>query len=162
MQRVMHVMSRDVYAVSPDTSLETASRMLAQRRISGAPVIEKGRVVGVVTANDLVDPDADVSDSSGYPLYYRVSDGLAEELGDHVRVRPGRVMDVMTPAVISIPADAPVVDAASRMLQLGIHRLLVLGDDDELAGVVSTIDLLRAFVRLHVRTSRRVAADERP
>jgi CBS domain-containing protein len=149
MQRVKDVMTTAVFAVSPDTSLETAARLLAQKHISGAPVIENGRVVGVISASDLVDPDADVGETLGYPLYYRVMDGLAEELGDHVRVRPGRVMEVMTHAVISIPAEATLVEAASRMLQLGVHRLVVVRDDDELAGVVSTVDLLGGFVRMY-------------
>jgi CBS domain-containing protein len=142
----MDFMTRDVFAVGPDTSLETAARMLAQRRISGAPVIDNGRVVGVVSASDLVDPDADVSGIPGYPLYYRVMDGLAEEIGDDVRVRPGRVSEVMTTSVVSIAGDATIVEAANRMLQLGVHRLLVLRGDGELAGVVTTVDLLRAFV----------------
>lgn len=149
MQRVRDVMTTAVFAVSPDTSLETAARLLAQKRISGAPVIEGDRVVGVISASDLVDPDSDIGDSVGYPLYYRVMDGLAEEVGDHVRVRPGRVVDVMTPAVISIDADATVVEAASRMLQLGVHRLVVVRGEDQLAGVVSTVDLLSGFLRMH-------------
>ena len=149
MQRVMDVMTRDVFAVAPDTSLETAARLLAQKRISGASVIANGRVVGVVSASDLVDPDTDTSGIPGYPLYYRVMDGLAEEIGDHVRIRPGRVTEVMTHAVVSIPAEASAVDAAARMLQLGVHRLLVVRGDDELVGVVTTVDVLRAFVRLH-------------
>jgi CBS domain-containing protein len=149
MQHVKDVMTTAVFAVSPDTSLETTARLLTQKRIGGAPVIENGRVVGVISASDLVDPDADVGDATGYPLYYRVIGGLAEELGDHVRIRPGRVTEVMTHAVISIPEDATVVEAAGRMLQLGVHRLVVVRGDDELAGVVSTIDLLGAFVRMH-------------
>jgi CBS domain-containing protein len=146
MQLVSDFMSRDVFAVGPDTSLETAARMLAQRRIGGAPVIDKGRVVGVISASDLVDPDTDVSGVPGYPLYYRVMDGLAEEIGDDVHVRPGRVSEIMTPSVVSIAGDATIVEAARRMLQLGVHRLLVLRGDNELAGVVTTVDLLRGFV----------------
>lgn len=147
MQQVMEFMSRDVFAVGPETSLDTAARMLGQRRISGAPVIDNGHVVGVISASDLVDPDTDVSGVPGYPLYYRVIDGLAEEIGDHVHVRPGRVKEIMTPTVVSIAADATILEAASRMLQLGVHRLLVLQGDNELAGVITTVDLLRAFVQ---------------
>jgi CBS domain-containing protein len=149
MQQVKDVMTTAVFAVSPDTSLETAARLLAQKRITGAPVIEAGRVVGVISASDLVDPDVDVGEAAGYPLYYRVIGGLAEEMGDHVRIRPGRVTEVMTHAVISIDAEATIVEAASRMLQLGVHRLVVVRRDDELAGVVSTVDLLGGFVRMH-------------
>lgn len=158
MQRVFDVMTRDVYAVAPDTSLETAARLLAQRRITGAPVISSGRhVTGMVSASDLADPDCDTAESLGYPLYYRVVDGLAHELGDHVGVRPGRVQEVMTQAVISIPGDASIVEAAERMLELGAHRLLVVHGNDELVGLVSSIDLLRAFVQMHQQDSDRVS-----
>jgi len=146
--RVMDVMTRDVFAVAPDTGLETAARLLANRGISGAPVLSEGkRIVGVVTLSDLVDPDRDHGEDPGYPLYYRVSDGFAHELGDHVLPQEGRVSDVMTPTVVSISADATVVEAAERMLQLGVHRLLVVRGE-ELVGIVTTVSLLKAFVEL--------------
>jgi len=146
---VMEVMTREVFAVAPETSLETAARLLVQRRVGGAPVVDGGRkVVGVVSLADLADPDREPSDDPGYPVYYRVTDGWTDELGDHAYARPGRVADVMTAAVISIPADATIVEAAQRMLQLGVHRLLVI-HGDQLSGVVSTVDLLRAFAHMH-------------
>lgn len=148
---VMDVMTREVFAVSPDTSLETAARLLTERRVSGAPVIDdRHRVVGVISLSDLADPDRTPSEDLGYPIYYRVTDGWTDELGSGAYSRPGRVADVMTAAVISVPADANVLDATTRMLQLGVHRLLVV-HGDRLSGVVSTVDLLRAFARFHAR-----------
>jgi CBS domain-containing protein len=144
---VMDVMTRDVLAVAPDTGLETAARLLATSGISGAPVVLGRRIVGVVSLSDLVDPDRDRSEDPGYPLYYRISDGHAHELGDHVLPQAGRVADVMTRTVVSISAEASIFDAAERLLQLGVHRLLVLRGD-ELVGIVTTVGLLRAFVHL--------------
>ncbi len=146
---VMDVMTREVFGVAPDTSIDTAARLLAERRISGAPVIENSRrVVGVISVRDLADPDRQSSEEPGYPIYYRVTDGWTDEFGTHAYSRPGRVADVMTPAVLSIPADATIVEAAERMLQLGVHRLLVI-HGEQLSGVVATVDLLRAFARMH-------------
>ncbi len=146
---VMEVMTREVFAVAPDTGLETAARLMVERRIGGAPVIDAHRrVVGVISLVDLVDPDRDASEEPGYPVYYRVTDGWTDELGEHAYSSPGRVSDVMTAAVISIPADATIVEAAQRMLELGVHRLLVV-HGDRLSGVVSTFDLLRAYTRIH-------------
>lgn len=145
---VMDVMTREVFGVAPETSIDTAARLLIERRIGGAPVIEHGRkVVGVISLRDLADPDREPSEEMGYPIYYRVTDGWTDELGSHAYSRPGRVADVMTAAVVSIPADATIVDAAERMLQLGVHRLLVI-HGDQLSGVVTTVDVLRSFVRL--------------
>ena len=145
--RVMDVMTREVFAVAPDTGLETAARLFANRGISGAPVVSGRRIVGVVSSSDLVDPDRDRTEEPGYPLYYRITDGLAHELGDHVLPQEGRVADVMTPTVVSISADATIFAAAERMLSLGVHRLLVVRGE-ELIGIVTTVGLLRAFVQL--------------
>lgn len=145
--RVSDVMTREVFAVAPDTGLETAARLFANRGISGAPVVEGRRIVGVVTLADLSDPDRDHTEQLGYPLFYRIADGFATELGDHVLPEEGRVSDVMTRSVVSISADATIFEAAERMLQLGVHRLLVVRGE-ELIGIITTVSLLRAFLQV--------------
>ncbi|HET6582827.1 MAG TPA: CBS domain-containing protein [Nannocystaceae bacterium] len=145
--RVGDVMTREVLAVAPDTGLETAARLFAHRGISGAPVVEGRRVVGVVSLADLADPDRDHTEEPGYPLFYRISDGFAHEVGEHVLPQEGRVADVMTRSVVSISADATIFEAAERMLQLGVHRLLVVRGE-ELIGIITTVGLLRAFVQV--------------
>lgn len=145
--RVSDVMTREVFAVAPDTGLETAARLFANRGISGAPVVEGKKIVGVVTRGDLSDPDRTHTEAIGYPLYYRIADGYATELGDHVLPQAGRVSDVMTRSVVSISADATIFDAAERMLELGVHRLLVVRGE-ELVGIVTTVSLLRSFLKV--------------
>lgn len=53
------------------------------------------------------------------------------------------VAEVMTRTVIGIPSDASIQEAAERLTDARIHRLLVL-DDGRLAGIVTTTDLVRA------------------
>ena len=144
--QVADVMTRDIFAVAPDTSLETAARMLTQRRITGAPVVStEGLAVGVVTLSDLTDPDRDGSEREGYSMFYRVADGWATEVGDLHDPQPGRVEDVMTPSPLCTEESASLEDAARRMLAFGVHRLLVT-KDGALVGIVTSIDLLRGFV----------------
>lgn len=146
---VSDVMSRDVFAVAPDTSRESAARMLSLRNITGAPVVDaEGNVVGVVSLRDLVDPDASPEEGEGHPVFYRILDGWAETLGDITANTAGRVDEVMTRSAITIEADAPVLAAAKRLLNNRIHRLVVTSDG-VLAGIVTTTDLLRGFVGLH-------------
>jgi len=145
--KVSDVMTTDLFALAPDTSLETAARMFAQRHITGAPVVNAdGETVGVVSIADLVDPDRDRGNEEGYPIYYRVIDGWADPMGDATVVRAGRVEEVMTHAVVSTDQDTTLLGAARLMLDAGIHRLLVT-NGGELVGIVSTTDLLRGFVR---------------
>lgn len=145
--KVRDVMTKDLFALAPDTSLETAARMFAQRHITGAPVVNaEGETVGVISIADLVDPDRDRGNEEGYPVYYRVTDGWAAPMGDVTAVRSGRVDEVMTHAVVSTDQDNSVLDAAKVMLGAGIHRLLVTSEG-QLVGLVSSTDLLRGFVR---------------
>lgn len=51
--------------------------------------------------------------------------------------------EVMTPEVISIPENATVREAAKRLLESDIHRLLVVDDDDTPLGILSTTDIIR-------------------
>jgi len=144
---VADVMTRDVYAVAPETSIDTAARLFAARHITGAPVVTgAGRPVGVVTLVDLVDPDRHRSDREGYPLFYRLQSGQAEELGDGIQVGSGQVADVMSPFVLSIKSSASLVAAAQLMLSETVHRLLIL-EGNKLVGIVTSTDLLRGFVR---------------
>ncbi|MBI2892704.1 MAG: CBS domain-containing protein [Deltaproteobacteria bacterium] len=138
-------MSRDVLAVAPDTSLATAARLFATRRISGAPVIDPdGRPRGVVTQTDLVDPDRDRTDREGISLYYRVTPDGAEPQGDRTVSEDGVVADVMSPYVFAIGAEAPLVEAIRTMVTESVHRLLV-EEGGKLVGIVTSMDVLRAL-----------------
>jgi CBS domain-containing protein len=54
MLRLRDIMTTDVLSVSPETSVREAMELLTRRHVSGAPVIAGGKVVGVVTGNDLM------------------------------------------------------------------------------------------------------------
>ena len=52
--RVQEVMTRNVITVSPQTSMGTLGDLLRKHRISGTPVLEKGKLVGIVSIQDLI------------------------------------------------------------------------------------------------------------
>lgn len=145
--KVADVMTRKVFAVGPSTSIETAARLLAQRRVTGAPVVlADGEVVGVVSMTDLVDPDRDRGDEIGDGHYYLLEGGAALEFGDPTVPRDGTVQEVMTLSVLAIAPEVDIVEAGRRMVGLGVHRMLVVDDRKMLMGIVSVIDLVRGFV----------------
>ena len=51
---VKEVMASDVVTTSPDTSLVEAARLLIERKIGCLPVVENGRLVGILTEGDFV------------------------------------------------------------------------------------------------------------
>jgi CBS domain-containing protein len=144
---VASVMTRDVLAVAPDTSLETAARLLARHHIGGMPVIDPdGRPLGMLSQNDLTFPEAARSSRAGRARYYRVEDGRARVLDDDRPPGSGVVDDIMSPFVVSVSGSTTVREAARLMLADNVHRLLVV-EDDRLVGLLSTLDVLRAITR---------------
>jgi len=138
-------MTREVLALAPDTGLATAARLFATRHITGAPVIDpSGRVLGVVTQTDLVDPDRGRSDQPGHSIYYRISDGHTFAQGEALVDAEGVVSDVMSPSVLAIGPKGPLLEAVRTMVAEGVHRLLV-ADEGKLVGIISSMDVLRAL-----------------
>jgi CBS domain-containing membrane protein len=145
---VGQVMSREIFAVAPETALQTAARLLGARHISGAPVVDaQGRPVGVIAQSDLCDPDRERSERRGISIFYRIADGARTAMGDEAVLSDGVVSDVMSPYVLAIGSRAPLLEAARLMVADEVHRLLVV-DDGRLIGIVTSMDVLRAVVHL--------------
>jgi CBS domain-containing protein/nucleotide-binding universal stress UspA family protein len=142
------IMSRDVVTVFDDTPVAEAARLFHERRISGAPVVDrKNRLVGVVSTFDIVSNELKVGHEvvSELDYYTRPLAGSERELsrlGLHVEdYTDSLVRDIMTPVAISAPLDATVDELADIMGTNRIHRLLIT-EDERLVGVVSALDLV--------------------
>src|SRR4029079_1324265 len=126
MLRLRDIMSRDVLTIPRDTTIREALEKLSIARMSGAPVVFDGKVVGVISVADIVGviaqaPEAESAASAGTKT----------------------VGKAMTGEVFSLPPDEPVRKAASMMREKRIHRVLVMSDD-QLEGIVSALDVARA------------------
>ncbi len=122
--RVRDVMTSDVFTLSTRTSVDDAARSLTLHKVSGAPVLERGRIVGLVSNTDLVDP-----------RYRSRGTGAVT------------VAEAMTNAVYGVRPGDPVMLAVRLMAEQGIHRVVVVDDHGKLVGIVSSMDVLRALAR---------------
>jgi predicted transcriptional regulator len=144
---VTDCMTREIYAVAPETSLEVTARLFSTKHISGLPVIDgEGRGVGVVTLHDLADPDRKRSATHGSSAFFKLVGGALEPHEGNRVAGPGRVDDIMTSFVVSVTGDMPVREAMRLMVSDGIHRLFVHDDDKKIAGIVTSMDILRALL----------------
>ena len=146
------IMATEVFTVSPDLVLLELERELAARRITGAPVLDHGRVVGIVSRADI---DArlfrEQSRSAATALFYQQTDldaPTAPEQSDPTTaafesLRHLRVRDVMTRDVLAVAPDDPLPAVARVMRDRRVHRLLVL-EAGRLVGIVSSFDVVRA------------------
>ncbi len=142
---VRDIMTRDVVAVAPDTSLAVVAKLFSERHISGAPVIDKeSRPIGVITLADLVYPVAPGTlQGRGKSVFYVVTQDATQLRSIEVPCRrDGVVNDVMLAFVLSVPPDKPVREAVRLMVADEIHRLLVV-EDGRLVGIISAMDVMR-------------------
>lgn len=146
--KVREVMTRDVMTVSPETTIKEVALLLAKHRISGVPVVDDGKIVGMVTEGDLLPRQKRVpfTDEELPALFGKYTVG--EELVSLFQEAWSRqISDIMTPGhdVSTADADEPLEDAAARMAQQEVKRLPVVADG-ALVGILSRLDVLRALV----------------
>jgi CBS domain-containing protein len=139
--RVRDVMTEDVATVAPDTGLREVARLLVQRRISGVPVVEGERVVGVVSERDILFKERP---SDG--LHRGVLAWLMDEGDLMLKIDARTAGSAMSSPVVTIGPARSVADAAALMLDESISRLPVV-DGEVLVGIVTRHDLVRAFAR---------------
>jgi CBS domain-containing protein len=147
------IMHADVVSVTEDMGVKELAGLLTDRMISGAPVINAyGRLSGVVSLTDIVANEGKRNAIRGGE---HVGDfflqGWEDDL-DETEMRPFHVVDdddmsvvdIMTSMVYSVDESAGLGEMADIMIKGRIHRLLVTRED-ELVGIVSTLDMLRAL-----------------
>jgi CBS domain-containing protein len=140
------LMTRDVAVVHPETSLLEAVKLMAQRRISGVPVVDSdGKVVGMLSEGDLVRWHEGYSERQARWLDM-LAEGvqLAPAFLEGIRDQQRKVKSVMSPGALTVTEDALARDVAHLMYTKNIKRVPVLRDG-ALVGIVARSDLVRAL-----------------
>ncbi len=148
MQRARDVMTRDVLTVAPDTPTREIARLLLERGVSAAPVLdEAGKPVGMVSEGDIIGRDDDHGHRRDWWLAL-VAEGEALHPDYLASFQGGghRARDVMTTPVVTVTPDTDVAEIARLLAIHGIKRVPVVRDE-RLVGVVSRADLLRALAQ---------------
>jgi CBS domain-containing protein len=141
--KVKELMTRDVRTVAPHTPLKQVAAILAQHRISGLPVCDAdGRVVGVVSEADILYKQQARRERSG-PLAWLADGGAQEAAAKRAAYTAG---ETMSEPPVTIGPDRSVAEAARLMIERKVNRLPVV-KGDELVGIVTRSDVVRAFTR---------------
>jgi len=120
--RIEDVMKREVITVTPQTSMQEFKELLRLKHISGTPVVEGDRLVGIISLEDLI---------------------KALEHGEMDTV----VEKKMTSQVETVYADEPVVHAVNRMSRFGFGRFPVLNRSGQLVGILTRGEIIRGVLR---------------
>ena len=131
-------MTRDIITIKPDTPLVEAERMMVEHTIRRLPVVDNGRLVGIVTYGDI--RSAKPSQASTQSSW--VTSQLLSRL---------KAAEMMTPTPITVTENATIGEAANLMLQNMISGLPVMNPDNQMVGIITESDIFRMVVRDWVR-----------
>lgn len=117
--KIKDIMTVDVATLDPDSSVEQAARLMRDAGVGFAPVVSEGMVLGVLTDRDIVVRAA----AKGHDL------------------KAVKVLDILTPGAVHCGESDDLETAAGLMADNRVRRIVVVNDDNTLAGVLSLSDL---------------------
>ncbi len=123
-------MTRRIVTLSPEASVAEALTLCRERRIRHIPILEEGRLVGIVSDRDLRDASPALGDAERASALQEI-----------------RVGDVMTREVSTADPRDSIENVAQEMYELKIGSLPVVAEE-ELLGIVTSSDVMRALVTL--------------
>ncbi len=145
MLRVRNLMTSEVVTVRPETPLKDVARLLVEHRVSGLPVVSDGRLLGIVSEADLLIKEQGVDEVPLRPLGRLVGESRSSQ-EQLAKVEATTAGEAMTAPAITITPDKPISEAAAVMGRSRVNRLPVV-DGEELVGIISRADVVRAYVR---------------
>ena len=145
---VADVMSHNPILVSPQTPLKEAIQILAEKRISGLPVIDDaGKLVGIISETDLMWQETGVTP----PAYIMILDSVIylQNPGTYERdlhkALGQTVGEVMIKNPVAISPDKSLREAAQLIQNHKVQRLPVLDNGGNVIGILTRGDIIRAM-----------------
>ncbi len=151
--KVKDVMNKDVISCKPDDSVAALARLFKENHISGMPVVEEEKVVGIVSETDLLRlfKTPEFSGELWLPSPLEVIElpirnivrfeEIKKALED-VKLKP--VRSIMKKTVHSVSPEDSLEDASSTMVRHKVNRLPVV-ENGKLVGIVARSDIIRGL-----------------
>lgn len=137
----MHVeelMTSKVFTVAPHDMIDRVFFLIHYEKVRHLPVVEKGKVIGMVSDRDMYKALGPKSNSNAIE---------GSKSSPELHVVPKKVQNIMRRGVISVSSDTLASDAASLMADNKIGALPVI-NGEKLVGILSATDILRVFSKL--------------
>lgn len=156
--KVKDIMTKDVITFKPDDTLHKALMVFTKSRISGAPVVENGKMVGLITELDIIkvlDIYMPRIHFTSVPHFFLVLAGLKSkskttELKKKIKAASKLSVDsFMTKQPVIIGKDADIMEAARLIDTYKVNRIPVI-EDEKVVGIVTRNDIIGAVARLDV------------
>jgi len=151
--KIKDVMNKDVIVCAPDDTLGNLADMFKKNHISGIPVVDKGKVVGLVSETDLIKlfKTPEFSNDLWLPSPFEIIEipirnlvklEETKKFFENMKLRP--VKDIMTRTVHAISSDEELEDASAMMVKHNVNRLPVI-ENGKLVGIVARSDIIKGL-----------------
>lgn len=132
---VQNWMSKPVITIRTDNSMIEATKLMKDKGIRSLPVLDKGRLAGMLTDRDL--KRAQASDATSLEIHELLY------LLDRIKVK-----DIMTRKPVSVPPDFTLGETAELLLKRKIGGVPVVTPGGEVVGIITQSDIFKAIVSL--------------
>jgi len=140
--KVSDVMTCGVISLSPNDTMLKAARLMMQYGVSGFPVLDRGKLVGIITQGDFLRRAELATERARAPS----NEAPVGELAEHyVHTHSRRVGEVATRKVATVAPDASLEEAVAIMDRARVKRLPVV-KDGRLLGIINRANLVHAFI----------------
>jgi len=154
MVKIREVMSSPVKSIPPEALVKDAAAMLAELNVSGVPVVENDKVVGVFSEIDVLrsikttkkDLRLVFPSISSLGIAFQEEVTQREILEAYEEIGNTPVSEVMSKEVVTINPDISLNEAIVLMVERKIQRLPVV-EDKKLVGIVTRGDIIRGLAR---------------
>jgi acetoin utilization protein AcuB len=143
--RVEELMTSKVFTVEPHDMIDRVFFLIHYEKVRHLPVVEKGKVIGMVSDRDL------------YKTLGPKSNSNSIEKGQNdteLHVVPKKVQNIMRRGVLTITPDTFASEAAALMADNKVGALPVV-NNDKLVGILSSTDILRVFSKIEKAREKR-------
>jgi CBS-domain-containing membrane protein len=138
------IMTRDVAMVRAETPIQDVAELMAQRRVSGVPVVDQeGKAIGIISETDFL---SRMGAGPGQTFMGVVAECLTGKGCLAAPIRPQRARDIMASPPVTVTEDADAGAIAAIMTEKGVNRVPVVDPVGRTVGVVTRGDLVRAHL----------------
>ena len=147
MLKAKDIMSANPITVTPDMEIINAAKTLLENRINGVPVIEKGKLVGILCQSDLI------SQQKKFPMpsLFTFLDGFIplqsnKDIEKTVKkIAATVVRDAMTLNPVTVTPDTEIEEIAGLMIDKNFHTIPVV-EKNRLVGIIGKEDILNTLI----------------
>lgn len=147
MIKAKDIMTKNPITVTPDMEIVNAAKTLLENRINGVPVIEKGKLIGILCQSDLI------SQQKRFPMpsVFTFLDGFIplqsnKDMEKTVKkIAATVVRDAMTPDPVTATSDTNIEEIAGLMIDKNFHTIPVV-EKNKLVGIIGKEDILKTLI----------------